>query len=110
MRARLSDFVLFGTIAGGLVVVLLGAIALGQTGAWWSVLPFAVLAIVTDVLGVDLIESQHERLSFSFSIAVLMAAAAVNPSVAPLIGLVDGAAHTVRSKNRRLDKGSHWPI
>jgi diguanylate cyclase (GGDEF)-like protein/PAS domain S-box-containing protein len=104
LRSRLSDVVLYGTIVGGLIVVALSAIELLETGAWWSVLPFAVLAIVTDFLGVDLIDSQHERLNFSFSIAVLTCAAAMNPLVAPLIGLVDGAAHTARIKNRRLDK------
>jgi diguanylate cyclase (GGDEF)-like protein/PAS domain S-box-containing protein len=96
--------VLGSTVAGGLVVVLLSLAALIRSGEWTSVLPFIALAVIADFLTVELIESKHERLSFSFSIAVMLMAAAVNPALAPLVGLAAGAAHGIRGKNRRLDK------
>ena len=83
-KPTLADVVLWGTIAGGLAVVLIGSIALPRTGAWAELVPFMILAILADRLGVDLIESRHQKLSFSFSIAVMLLAASVNPPLAPL--------------------------
>ena len=104
LHARLSDIVLWGTIVGGLVVVSISSVVLTQSGAWAQLVPFVVLAVLADRLGVDLIESRHQRLSFSFSIAVMLLAAAVNPPLAPLVGLADGSAHSLRGSKRRLDK------
>jgi len=103
-RAGLAAIVLWGTVAGGLAAVTVSGLALLQTRAWADVLPYILLAVVADLMTVDLLETRQGRFSFSFSIAVCMAAVMVNPLLAPLVGLAAGAGHVARNKYRRADK------
>ncbi|HLZ28266.1 MAG TPA: EAL domain-containing protein [Chloroflexota bacterium] len=103
-RARLTSTVLFTIVIAGLAAVLSSLLALIRTEAWADVLPYVALAVVADLLTVELSDSQRERFTFSLSIAVLMAAAVINPSTAALVGLAEAAVHVARTRNRRLDK------
>src|SRR5216683_2564360 len=103
-RSRLASIVLWGTVSGGLAAIAVGGLALVQTRAWLDVLPFVALAIVADLLTVDLLETRQDRFSFSFAIAVIMLATMVNPVLAPLVALAASVGHVARSKYRRLDK------
>src|SRR5437588_11334605 len=85
-RAGLASIVLWGTVCGGLAAIAVAALALLESHAWLDVLPFVGLAIVADLLTVDLLESRQDRFSFSFAIAVIMLAAMVDPVGAPLTG------------------------
>jgi diguanylate cyclase (GGDEF)-like protein/PAS domain S-box-containing protein len=96
--------VLWGTVGGGLVFVVSGLLTLSMSGGWADLLPYVALAVVADLLAVELLETKKERFTLSLSIAVMLVAVAVNPSVAPLIGLADGVVHVARSKTRRQDK------
>ncbi len=103
-RARLASIVLWGTVGGGFAFVGSSLLALYQSGAWSDVLPYLGLAVVADLLAVELLETKRERFTLSLSIAVMMIAVAINPFVAPLVGLADGFVHVARSKTRRIDK------
>src|SRR5260370_3716467 len=100
----LASIVLWGTVCGGLAAIAVAALALLESHAWLDVLPFVALAIVADLLTVDLLESRQDRFSFSFAIAVIMLAVMVNPVLAPLAALAASVGHVARSKYRRLDK------
>jgi diguanylate cyclase (GGDEF)-like protein/PAS domain S-box-containing protein len=96
--------VLWGTVGGGLAVIASSFLALSESGGWTELLPYLGLAVVADLLAVELLETKRERFTLSLSIAVMLVAVAVNPAVAPLVGLADGLVHVARSKNRRMDK------
>ena len=103
-HARLASVVLWVTVVGGFAAIVWSLLALYQSAAWAAVLPFLGLAVVADLLGVELVEDKRERWTLSLAIAVMMAAVAFNPLVAPLVGLADGLIHVARSKTRRIDK------
>jgi diguanylate cyclase (GGDEF)-like protein/PAS domain S-box-containing protein len=103
-RARLASIVLWGIVVAGLCTVLASLIALIQTSAWVNVLPYVALAVFADLLTVELMDTQHERFTFSLSIAVVIAAVVVNPSTAALVGLAEAAVHVARARSRRMDK------
>jgi diguanylate cyclase (GGDEF)-like protein/PAS domain S-box-containing protein len=96
--------VLWSTVVAGLCAVFVSLLALGQTRAWGEVLPYVVLVWFAGLLTVELLDTRHERFSFSLSIAVVMLAITVNPLLAPLVGLADSVFHIVRTRNRRMDK------
>jgi diguanylate cyclase (GGDEF)-like protein/PAS domain S-box-containing protein len=103
-RAGLASIVLWGTVSGGLAAIAFGGLALLESRAWLDVLPFVALAIVADLLTVDLLETRQDRFSFSFAIAVIMLAVMINPVLSPLVALAASVGHVARSKYRRLDK------
>ncbi|HEY0580668.1 MAG TPA: hypothetical protein VGE94_00700, partial [Chloroflexota bacterium] len=103
-RARLAAIVFWGTVVGGLAAILVSLVALSRSGAWADVVPFVALAILADLLAVDLVDTQTERFTLSLSIAVMMTAVVIDPAAAPLVGLGEAAFHVARSKSRRIDK------
>jgi diguanylate cyclase (GGDEF)-like protein/PAS domain S-box-containing protein len=103
-RAGLAAVVLWATVGGGLIGIVVGGLALFQSRAWADVLPFVGMALVADLLTVDLLETRQDRFSFSFAIAVIMLAVTVNPYLAPLVGLAASVGHVARSKYGRVDK------
>ncbi|HEV7665102.1 MAG TPA: EAL domain-containing protein [Chloroflexota bacterium] len=103
-ETRLAATVLWSTVVGGLAAVAVGLLALYQYGTWTDVLPFVALAVLADLLTVDLVDSQTERFTFSLSIAVMLTAVVIHPATAPLVGLAEAAVHVARSKTRRVDK------
>jgi diguanylate cyclase (GGDEF)-like protein/PAS domain S-box-containing protein len=103
-RARLAAIVFWGTVVGGLAAIVVSLVALSRSGAWADVLPFVALAILADLLAVDLVDTQTERFTLSLSIAVMMTAVVIDPAAAPLVGLGEAAFHVARSKTRRIDK------
>ena len=102
--ARLAAIVLWLTVVGGFGAIASALMALYVSAAWADVLPFLGLAVVADLLGVELVEDKRGRWTLSLAIAVMMAAVAFNPLVAPLVGMADGLIHVARSKTRRIDK------
>ncbi|GAC1315839.1 MAG: hypothetical protein NVSMB2_08040 [Chloroflexota bacterium] len=103
-RPQLASLVLSTTIVGGLVAVTLSAFAISTTGEWLGLLPLLALVIVADRLSIDLIAADRDRLSFSFSIAVVMMAMTISPPLAPLVAAGDGLVHVIRTRNRRVSK------
>ncbi|HEY3057822.1 MAG TPA: EAL domain-containing protein [Chloroflexota bacterium] len=103
-KPSLALLVLWATIGGGFAVSLFSVLAVVHQAAWWDVLPYLVLGIVAALPTVQLLESQRERFSFSFGIAAVMAAVAVVPYAAPLIGLCSAIVFVVRSRQRRVEK------
>ena len=79
-------------------------VAIQRDARWLDVLPFLVLSLLAALPTVQLLETQRERFSFSFQIVPIMAAIAVVPYAAPLIGLLSAAVHVLRSRQRRLEK------
>lgn len=104
MRPRMARLVLGATAAGGLLAVALSARAIIATGNWLSLVPLLVLVVVADRLSIDLIAAERDRLSFSFSIAVVMMALTIDPPLAPLVAATDGIAHVISARHRRLSK------
>jgi diguanylate cyclase (GGDEF)-like protein/PAS domain S-box-containing protein len=103
-RAHLASFVLRVTVVGGLAAIASSLLAVYQTAAWMDVLPFMALAVLADLLDVELLDDKHETLSLSLGIAVTMAAVGVNPAVAALVGVADGLVHVARFRITRFDK------
>src|SRR5215212_1234105 len=58
-----------------------------ERGDWLLVLPFLVLAVGAECLNVQVYEANQQKISLSFTIAVTMAAVAVQPTLAPLVSL-----------------------
>ncbi len=103
-NAQAAKLVLAATILGGACAVTSSLIALAHSGAWASLLPFLALAIAAGLPSVHLLQTQHERWTFNFHFAVLMAAVAMIPDGAPLVGLTAAAVVVVRHRQTRLDK------
>src|SRR5712691_11291225 len=93
--ARLAPIVMWTTIGGGGAVAVASALAVESRAAWWDVLPFMILGLLSALPTVQLMESQRERFTFSFGIAAVMAAVAVVPYAAPLVGFTSAIVHVV---------------
>ncbi len=54
----LASIVLWGTVCGGVAAIAVSGVALVQSRAWLEVLPFVALALLADLLTVDLLETR----------------------------------------------------
>lgn len=99
-----ARWLLWSTVAAGGCVIVGSLVNLrhGVDSPWvWTFLP---LAIAAEMLTVRVSESQKQRISISFTIAVTMAAVVMAPSLAPLVSLSAAALHVVMQRQRQWDK------
>src|SRR5258708_1246351 len=96
--ARLAAFVLWATISLGLGLTAASLVAVQGTGAWLHLLPLLALGVLAALLTVDLLETHHERFTFSFGIAAIMTAVAVAPLAAPFVAAVSAAVTIIRTR------------
>jgi diguanylate cyclase (GGDEF)-like protein/putative nucleotidyltransferase with HDIG domain len=101
---RLALLALWLTVAGGVLVGGASLVLVVREAAWLTLAPFLGLAIVAEFLEVRIYESNRERMSFSFTIAVTMAAVTANPACAPLVSLAAAVAHVLVARQRQIDK------
>jgi diguanylate cyclase (GGDEF)-like protein/putative nucleotidyltransferase with HDIG domain len=85
-------------LLGGLIVTMLG-------NHWLTILPLLLLTFGAELLAVPLFEGQKQRMTFTFTIAVVMAAMAIHPSSAPLIAGGAALFHVVQQRQWRRGIG-----
>jgi PAS domain S-box-containing protein len=93
------------------VFIALGAVAIaGSLAATWrTASPLPVLALIALGIGAEFIqvqiyEADQQRLSLSFTIAVVLAAVVVEPVAAPLVSLAAAVVHVVGRRQHPLGK------
>ena len=65
----------------------------------WRVLPrLLALALVAEFLTVTYFDSGKQRMTLSFTVAVVMAAVALTPGLAPLVGVSAALVHVVQKR------------
>ena len=101
----LAAGMLWGTVALGTVALLWSIATVAQGGRWASLLPLLALALAAEFLTVPFFESQKQRMSLSFTIAVVMAAVAIQPGAAPLVGASAALLHIVQQRQWRRGIG-----
>lgn len=100
-----APLLLWGTITLGLIGLVGGLVATRDL-ANWRVLPLLlVLALVAEFLTVSYFESGKQRMSLSYTAAVVMAAVALTPALAPLVGLSAALVHVVQLRQWRRGIG-----
>jgi putative nucleotidyltransferase with HDIG domain len=89
---------LWGTILLGLLGLACGLVAT-RGMANWRVLPtLLALALVAEFLTVSYFDSGKQRMTLSFTAAVVMAAVALTPGLAPLVGVSASLVHVVQKR------------
>lgn len=100
-----APVLLWGTIVLGFLG-LVGGLATAREAADWRSLPLLLaLALVAEFLTVPFFESGKQRMSLSFTTAVIMAAVTVVPSLAPLIAVSAALVHMVQQRQWRRGTG-----
>jgi len=100
-----AAFLLWGTVALGGLGVVWGLASTVGAGRWQALLPLLLLALVAEFLTVLFFESQRQRMSLSFTIAVVMAAVALVPGAAPLVSAAAALVHVVQQRQWRRGAG-----
>jgi signal transduction histidine kinase len=103
-RSRRASVLLWGVSAGGLLLVGRSLLAIQQADGWFILLPLLALAIAAELLNLRVYEANRHEISFSFAIAVTMAAVTLLPEGAPLVSFTSAVVHLVGRRPRRLDK------
>lgn len=99
-RLSLAALALWTANAAGGAAIVAALVLVSTRGHWLVLVPFLALASVAELMKVQILESNRERLSFTLTIVVIMAAVTVVPWGAPLAALVAGAIHTACTYKR----------
>jgi putative nucleotidyltransferase with HDIG domain len=79
--------------------------ALIAVGEWAGIIPLLALAVIAEYLEVRIYEANRaERISFSFTVGVTMAAVTLAPVAAPLVSAVAALVHLWTIRQRQWDK------
>jgi len=99
--APYATAVLWGVIALG-VLGLTWGLATTLTGDHWlPLLPLLPLALAAEFFAVPLFEGQKQRMTYTFTVAVVMGTVAIYPPVAPLIAAGAALLHLVQQRQWR---------
>lgn len=101
---RTIALLLWSTIVAGLAMIAASIVIVSVQGSWLLLAPFVALALAAEFIDVRLYEAKHERMSFSFAIAVTMAAVIALPVAAPLISATAALVHVLVRRQTRIDK------
>jgi diguanylate cyclase len=99
-----APYVVWGTIAAGLLVLAASVADVIAAAAWPDLLPFLVLAGVGQWVSVETFNAQRERITMTFAVVAVMAAVAALPHGAPLIAVAIAVTFTLVERQRRPDK------
>lgn len=100
-----APLLLWGTILLGSVGLICGVIATRGMADWGLLPPLLALALVAEFLTVSYFESGKQRMTLSFTAAVVMAAVALTPGLAPLVGVCAALVHVVQMRQWRRGIG-----
>jgi diguanylate cyclase (GGDEF)-like protein/putative nucleotidyltransferase with HDIG domain len=103
-RSRWAPVLLWTTISAGMVAAVASLAAMAWLDAWLMLLPLLALAVLAEFLEVRVYETNQERMSFSFTIGVTLAAVALHPFGAPLVSLTAALVHLVAARQRHPAK------
>jgi putative nucleotidyltransferase with HDIG domain len=103
--SRYAPLCLWGTIILGFVGLVAG-LATTRTQDDWRELPLLLaLALLAEFLTVSFFERGKQRMSLSFTAAVVMAAVTLTPGLAPLVGVSAALVHVVQQRQWRRGAG-----
>ncbi len=103
--ARHAAPLLWTTIVLGGLGLTGGIAAASISEHWLTILPLLLLTFGAELLAVPLFEGQKQRMTFTFTIAVVMAAMAIHPPSAPLIAGGAALFHVVQQRQWRRGIG-----
>src|SRR5579859_12386 len=83
-----AQLLLWLTVGLGLAVLGWSTVSLARAANPWVVLVVLPAVIIGERLKVSILEARRETLSFSLSVVVIMAAATLDPPLAPVAALV----------------------
>ncbi len=104
--SRLAPFALWGWVAAGALATAWSvAHVAGDSAGWATLLPFIGLAVCSEFMQVRVYEADRQTVSYSFTIAVTMAALTMYPEGAPLVSLSAALFHvSMVLRHRHLSK------
>jgi putative nucleotidyltransferase with HDIG domain len=100
-----APLLLWGTILLGFAGLACGLATARDLETWRNLPPLLALALVAEFMTVSFFESDKQRMSLSFTAAVVMAAVALAPAVAPLIAVSAALVHVVQQRQWRRGIG-----
>src|SRR4051794_10755717 len=103
--SRVAPLLLWGTILLGFAGLACGLATARDLETWRELPPLLALALVAEFATVSFFESGKQRMSLSFTAAVVMAAIALVPGLAPLIAVSAALIHVVQQRQWRRGIG-----
>jgi diguanylate cyclase (GGDEF)-like protein len=97
---RISTLIVWSTVLTALVGLTWSFSGLGRQTDWSGVPLIIAGAIAAEVLKLTIYEARKQTLSFTFSVATIMAAITVEPHFGPLTGLFAGVLHVLAARQR----------
>jgi HD superfamily phosphohydrolase YqeK len=92
---------LWSTVCAAMLALGWSLFTVVTTSAWLAVAPLLVLAVVAELIKVNVYEAdRQQRISFSFGTVVTMAAVTINPAYAPLSELSSDLVHVIVGRQR----------
>src|SRR5579859_3992065 len=104
VRAVLARALLWGTVLAGSGSLIWSLAGLRDSVNWLTVVVVLSAAILAEWLKVSIYETRTQTLSFTLSVAVIMAAITIDPLLAPLVGLTAALLHVVARRQRAPEK------
>ncbi len=93
--------VLWGVIALGVLGLAWGLATTLTGGHWLPLLPLLPLALAAEFFAVPLFEGQKQRMTYTFTVAVVMGTVAIHPPAAPLIAAGAALLHLIQQRQWR---------
>ena len=100
----LAPAMLWLTVTSGVLAISWSVVQVALTSAWLELLPFLGVAVLAELLKIQVYESSKQRLSLSFSNAAVLAAVTAAPYIAIPVALAAGLMHVIVGRQRQMDK------